>query len=184
MNRRDKLQSLLAKENVTQTEAFEFFDQLDRADLPFMLGLWKGKEMKTGHPMDGLLDAISWFGKEFVDNETVHPLVFQKRNGTLYNINPGFVPMTFPFEKVSKGLVKTLFSIASPIAKTRKGKARMRMLEYRGVVSATMIYDQHGIYDTFRKIDDYTILGVMDLKGQSDAAYFFILERLTKKHHV
>ena len=38
------------------------------------------------------------------------------------------------------------------------------MTEYRGVVSATMIYDSLPIIDIFRKVDDDTVLGAMDLR--------------------
>jgi hypothetical protein len=38
------------------------------------------------------------------------------------------------------------------------------MTEYRDVVSATMIYDSLPINDIFRKVDDDSVLGVMDLR--------------------
>jgi hypothetical protein len=49
-------------------------------------------------------------------------------------------------------------------------------MEYRGKVSATMIYDYLPINDTFRKVDDNTVLGIMDDK-QSSQPFFFILKR-------
>ena len=36
-----------------------------------MIGTWHGAEMPTGHPLDGLLAASGWWGKQFVDGETV-----------------------------------------------------------------------------------------------------------------
>ena len=51
-----------------------------------------------------------------------------------------------------------------------------RMTEYRGVVSATMIYDSLPINDIFRKVDDDTVLGVMDLRF-TPQPFFFILLR-------
>lgn len=181
MNHRTELERFLKERPISQDEAFTFFDQLDSVDLPFMIGLWKGRECKTNHPMDGLLETVNWFGKEFIDSETVHPLVFQKKSGLLYKVNPGFLPLSLPFQKIPRAIMKPLFSAVSPIIATEKDKARLRMLEYRGVVSATMIYDQHGMYDTFRKVDDNTVLGVMDLKGgKVGTGYFFVLERVTK----
>jgi hypothetical protein len=38
------------------------------------------------------------------------------------------------------------------------------MTEYRGVVSATMIYDALPINDVFRKVEDGTVLGAMDFR--------------------
>src|SRR5262245_43236498 len=45
------------------------------------------------------------------------------------------------------------------------GQAMLRAVAYRGVVTATMIYDQHPILDHFRRIDGGLVLGVMDRKG-------------------
>jgi hypothetical protein len=49
------------------------------------------------------------------------------------------------------------------------------MTEYRGVVSATMCYDALPIHDVFRRLDETTLLGVMDLRGAP--AYVFALQR-------
>ena len=62
--------------------------------------------------------------------------------------------------------------------RTVKSKARLREIRYRGGVTAAMIYDDLAIIDIFRKIDDTTVLGVMDLKGKmGEKGYFFLLER-------
>ncbi|CAJ1586868.1 DUF4334 domain-containing protein [[Mycobacterium] wendilense] len=53
---------------------------------------------------------------------------------------------------------------------------RLRMVEYRGVLSATMIYDALPINDHFRLIDDDTVLGVMDMRGL-DRPLMFVLRR-------
>ena len=50
------------------------------------------------------------------------------------------------------------------------------MTEYRGKVSATMIYDQMPVYDIFRKLDDNTVFAVMDNKTIKDP-FFFKLNR-------
>ena len=49
-------------------------------------------------------------------------------------------------------------------------------MDYRGKVSATMVYDYLPINDAFRKVNDDTVLGVMDLKNSSQP-FFFILKR-------
>ena len=46
-----------------------------------MLGRWRGSGLPTGSPLDGLLEAYGWYGKEFLDAETVHPLLFGDRAG-------------------------------------------------------------------------------------------------------
>jgi hypothetical protein len=54
------------------------------------------------------------------------------------------------------------------------GKATLRAVRYRGVVTATMVYDQHPIFDHFRKIDDARVLGVMDRKGDVFPLFFYL----------
>jgi hypothetical protein len=63
-----------------------------------------------------------------------------------------------------------------PVLRTRAPRARLRDVEFRGKVSAAMIYDHRPIIDVFRLVDDETLLGVMDLRGMADP-YFFILRR-------
>ncbi len=171
----DKKFSLIGK--LTQQEAFAMFDQLESVDLEFMYGKWKGTGLKTNHPMDGLLEITNWYGKEFIDSETVNPLIFQKKNGQLFVVNPGLVPLNLRIERLPSIIIKAGFKVAAMFIKTKTSKARLRMVEYRGKVSATMIYDQRPINDSFRKIDDNTVLGVMDLKGE-ERGYFFKLERV------
>ena len=63
-----------------------------------------------------------------------------------------------------------------PLFQTRRSRARVRMTEYRGKLSATMIYDALPINDVFRKVDADTVLGIMDYKGMP-ASLFFVLQR-------
>ncbi|MYM63439.1 DUF4334 domain-containing protein [Pseudomaricurvus sp. HS19] len=57
------------------------------------------------------------------------------------------------------------------------GTASLREVVFRGQPTATMVYDQHPVFDHFRKIDDERVLGVMDRKGDN-ALLFFCLQRL------
>ena len=57
------------------------------------------------------------------------------------------------------------------------GTARLRSVRYRGVSTATMLYDQHPILDHFRKVSDDLVVGAMDKKGDS-VPLFFYLRRL------
>ncbi|MGD1714934.1 DUF4334 domain-containing protein [Dapis sp. BLCC M172] len=72
--------------------------------------------------------------------------------------------------------MKPIFRLMNLMLKTEKSQARMRMIEYRQKVSAMMIYDHLPINDIFRKIDDNTVLGLMDFKGVSQP-FFFVLKR-------
>lgn len=166
----------------SQEEAFAFFDELEAAAAHEMWDLWKGEEIITGHPLEGLLTASGWYGKKFEDAEHVHPLVFQKKNGDLYAVNPVWIPMNLPFDKIPRSPIGPAMTLARPLLRTRKSAARLREIEYRGKVSACMVYDKKDIIDVFRKVDDDTLFAVMDVKSlNSDKSYFFVLERVQGK---
>lgn len=59
---------------------------------------------------------------------------------------------------------------ASPVM----GKATLRFVRYRGVCTATMVYDKHPIFDHFKKVDEDRVLGVMDRKGEAFPLYFWL----------
>ncbi|MFW0796927.1 DUF4334 domain-containing protein [Gordonia sp. CPCC 205515] len=164
----------------TTAGALAVFDECPGVDPQFMIGTWRGAEMPTGHPMDGLLAASGWWGKQFVDGETVHPLLFPTRDGSaLWPMNPRAAFRGVPLARVP-GV--TRISYRTPIAATRaltqarSPKARLRTTRYRGVDTATMLYDQLPINDVFRRLSDDAVLGAMDMKG-SAAPYFFVLVR-------
>ena len=50
-------------------------------------------------------------------------------------------------------------------------------MEYRGFISATMIYDRLPINDAFRRADGTTLMGAMDFRGPG-GPFIFSLRRL------
>lgn len=163
---------------MTTLQALALFDNSEPVNIDFMLGRWRGTGLPTQHPLDGLLENYNWYGKEFIDAENVDPLLFANRQGHLFKVNPSFMPTIlatrFPFLK--SVLANRLFTLVSPLLTTTEHKARLRMTEYRGKYSATMIYDALPINDVFRKIDQNTLIGAMDLKG-IEQPFFFMLHR-------
>src|SRR5215208_2434551 len=80
---------LLPTVPTTTDEALKIFDDAPAADPEFMIGTWHGAELPTAHPLDGLLSASGWWGTQFVDADTVHPLRFPKYGGNaLWALNP------------------------------------------------------------------------------------------------
>lgn len=55
------------------------------------------------------------------------------------------------------------------------GMAQLREVKFRGKVSASLIYDNKPIMDYFRKIDDNTLIGLGEMKG--NLTFFFYLTR-------
>jgi len=174
----EKVDRLRQQGQMTETEALALFDELEPVDSDFMMGRWQGSEFPTGHPMDGLLAASDWYGKEFVDPDTVHPLLFLDNSGQIIKIapNPLFMNLALNIQIPRNDVLKPIYTFLNSLQKTDKSQARLRMVDYRGKTSATMIYDYLPIHDVFRKIDDRTVLGLMDYKA-SKRPYFFQLRR-------
>ena len=174
------LEQLRALETGTSTDdALAFFDALPPIPVTEMFGSWRGCGLQTGHPLDGLLEIFGWHGKRFEGPEDVHPLVFDGPNGSVFSINPSLIPLGFAVRhaKVLRHpIVSGLCRLFRFALRTKKPRARLRMTEYRGVVSATMIYDSQPINDVFRRVDEDTVLGAMDFRLIRQP-FFFILRR-------
>ena len=174
-------QDVLSPLPTTTDEALTVFDAAPAVDPEFMIGTWQGAELPTAHPMDGLLEASGWWGKQFVDAETVHPLLFPKDGGTaLWPLSPvlafGGLGLATKIPAVRNLSLVQPISALRPALRTKSAKARLRTTRYRGVDTATMIYDNLPINDVFRRIDDNTVIGAMDYRGGS-RPYFFVLQR-------
>jgi hypothetical protein len=157
--------------------ATAYFDSLPAVGCEEILGRWKGREVRTGHPMDGMLEASGWYGKQFDGVDEVHPLLFSAPSGKLFAVDPRKVPLGLA-PKVPAGVVQRsqgALGVLKPALQTKKHRARLRAVEHRGVVTAAMVYDHLPIIDVFRRIDDDNLLGVMDLRGSTP--YFFALAR-------
>ncbi|WP_243715294.1 DUF4334 domain-containing protein [Micromonospora sp. KC207] len=158
--------------------ALACFDGLPPVTVEEMLGPWRGSGFATGHPLDGLLEHYGWHGKRFDSPDEVHPLVFSAGR-RLVSVNPALMPtglLVRPPGVVRTPLAARAFALARTLLTTTRPTARLRMTEYRGVVSATMCYDRLPIHDVFRRVDERTLLGVMDLRG-SDRPFVFVLTR-------
>ncbi|WP_017614941.1 DUF4334 domain-containing protein [Nocardiopsis salina] len=179
LERLEHLEARAAREgSIPRTEALELFDALPPVPVAEMLGAWKGSGLSTGHDWDGLLETFGWHGKVFAGSEAAHPLVFEDGKG-LFSVDPALVPMgavtRFPgaahtpmLGRLGRGSLRLL--------RTTKPRARLRMVEYRGVSTGTMSYDALPINDHFRKVDDDTLIGAMDMRGVS-APFMFVLRR-------
>ncbi len=151
--------SMTYQERITPQEAFDLYDELDAVELKDMIGVWRGFELHTGHPMEGALENLHWYGKAFQSVDQVDPLLFYKRNGHIFAADPGRI-----FDKMK-------------IVPSSGGEARLRMVEHRGRITATMLYDHLPIMDHFRRVGPDILMGYMDMKGNTEP-YFFYLKRL------
>lgn len=171
----------IASRNLNTSEAYALFDSLAPVPLEFMLGSWRGEDFPTQHKLDGFLEAYHWYGKSFESTEHVHPLVFSRASGAHCRVNPIFmIPTLWLIDRgylPKNRIVTRLFQALLPLMSTRRSRARLRLTNFRGKESATMIYDGLAINDVFRMVDADTVLGVMDRKNDSQD-FFFVLRRL------
>lgn len=137
--------------DIADSELDEFWAELKPAAIEEMLGEWKGGEFQTGHKMNGQLEKAGWFGKTFTSVSDVQPLVCLDADGN-------------KFSNVGMG----------------KGEASLWLEDFRGEVTATMVYDGQPVHDHFKKIDDDAVMGIMNGKGVRDNGkyYYFYLERV------
>lgn len=175
-----RFEEVLRAGGTTPQNALSIYDQLDPPDMDAMIGTWKGSGFHSQHPQDGILEAVGWYGKHFAGPEEVHPLLFYGANRhVVFPVNPAVMPrdprMTGRLGQPGRSL-HWLVLAARPLIKTTRYKARLRMTEYRGKLCPTMIYDDLPVNDVFRRVDDSTLLGAMDMRGM-EQPFFFVLRR-------
>ncbi|PSN71788.1 hypothetical protein BS50DRAFT_569405 [Corynespora cassiicola Philippines] len=161
-------QEAIAAGKTTTENALAIFDSLPTVKLEELHGKYEGSSFPTGHLQDGFLEASGWYGKTFDEINQVHPLVFRDGND-LFAVNPIATLTQLEPGKNAKDSRDKL--------ETKEHAARLRMVEYRGVSTASMIYNQAPIIDHFRKVDDQTLLGAMDNIQMPGPPFFFVLRR-------
>ncbi len=58
-----------------------------------LIGLWKGRGIPTGHPFDGVLENLGWFGKRFTPDMRADALLFRSGEHRLVAIDPRWIPL-------------------------------------------------------------------------------------------
>lgn len=144
-----------------------------------MLGAWSGSGWASGHPLDGALEAYGWRGKRFDSEEHVHPLLFGDTHRK-FAIRPAWlwpgVPLIERWPALKSPPVSSALRVFLPLLATRRSRARLRMMRFRGRTTAAMLYDDIPVQDVFHKADADTVLGLMDGKGMR-RPFFFLLRR-------
>lgn len=150
MNRQDQVEALLAAESVDPRVLDDLWATLPVVRIEHLSGRWRGRGMRTGHRTERLLEKTRWYGKSFTSRFDVQPLVCRGDDGEL-------------FSDVKAG----------------NGEASLWMVEFRGEVTATMVYDGMPVFDHFKRVGPSTLLGVMNGKNVLDAGehYWFVLDR-------
>lgn len=141
-------------DGVTTAELDQLWTRLRPARAEEILGEWRGDAFQTGHPLCRALPASRWYGKNFLALDDAKPLICRAEDGTL-------------FSNVELG----------------QGEATLWNIEFRGEVTATMVYDGRAVFDHFKWLDDTTLMGIMNGRPElvlSRGEYFyFLLERVS-----
>ncbi|MGY1741826.1 MULTISPECIES: DUF4334 domain-containing protein [unclassified Blastococcus] len=155
------------------------FDSLDPVAPEELVGRWRGAELPSGSRLDGLLPRHGWWGKDVVDLETVHPLLFADRRGVPRPVAPWPAPLGLLRRApwlARTGAARAGFAAVRPLLRARRPGARVRAVEHRGVVTAAIVYDALPVIDVFRRAGEDALLGVMDMRGL-DEPFAFVLSR-------
>ena len=164
------------REGTSLADALEMFDSLPAAPMHEMPGRWRGGGLHTGHVLDGLLEAFGWYGKSFVDRETVHPLLFHYGEDVIA-INPQWLPVALAgrLKLQHRRSAIAMFKSAKALIATKQPAARLREVSCRGVMTSAMVYDRQPIIDFFRMVAPGVLLGLMDYRDH--APLFFTLRK-------
>lgn len=135
---------------IRPSELDELWSALDTVDVQEILGTWRGVGLPTGHPLDGLMAKYRWYGKTFSSPSDVQPNICYDDGGNLYSNR-----------------------------EIGNGEASLWNVEFRGEVTATMIYDGRPVLDHFKRVDDDTLFGIMNAKDIDafGGHFYFLLER-------
>ncbi|WP_418004590.1 DUF4334 domain-containing protein [Mycobacterium sp. PDNC021] len=147
---RARFTELRGQDHVDSAELDEIWASLQPVRAEDIVGNWKGDEFDTGHKMNGQLQAARWYGKIFKSVNDVEPIVCYDEAGQLFS---------------NRDL--------------SRGGASLWDIEFRGEVTGTMVYDGQPVFDHFKRVDDDTLMGIMNGKRQrtGDKFLYFLLER-------
>ena len=107
-----------AENGLSPAELDEVWAALETVAAEEILGEWKGDDFATGHRLHEKLSASRWYGKTFNSVEDAKPLICRDEDGNLYSD-----------------------------VKSGNGEASLWNIEFRGEVTATMVYDGAPIFD-------------------------------------
>jgi hypothetical protein len=148
---RARFAELRGRKGVDTAELDAIWTAMETVRSEDILGRWKGDEFHTGHKMNGQLQLARWYGKFFNSVDNVDPIVCYDDQGNLFSNN-----------------------------ELSRGGASLWDVEFRGEVTATMVYDGQPVLDHFKTVDANTLMGIMNGKHlrTANSYFYFILERV------
>ena len=166
----------------SQDELCAWFRSLEPVLPKEMVGLWRGAGVPSGHPLDGVLENLHWFGKRFHPNLRADALLFQWRPGRLVPIEPGYLPIGLVLRLAPIGrnfVARNLFSYLQKAFHARGTTASLKLRMIDGDETAAMVYDKQPIVDYFRRVDQNEVAGMMCV-DRDERRYFFTLRKVDR----
>ncbi len=141
----DKFDQILNQQGkISSRKLDEFFAGLEPIKPQEMIGEWQGGYFPTSK------SKLEFFLKDFI--------IF-KWYGKRFLSENNVQALVFSF----LGIKFNLFF----------GTAVLREVKFRDKISTSMIYNYFPIIDNFRKVDDDTVMGIMEIKGKT-GIYFYL----------
>jgi hypothetical protein len=163
-----------------QSEKIAWFRSLQSVLPAEMVGVWRGEGIPSGHPLDGVLENLRWFGKRFQADLRADALLFQWRPGRPVPIEPAYFPIWLAIRFAPLGRTSVARNWFSYLQKPLRARGTTAMLTLRmmdGSETAAMVYDKQPIVDHFRRVANGEVVGMMVVAGE-EQRYFFRLRRV------
>jgi hypothetical protein len=165
------IQELCHTGSPTQQQMAAAFDALDPVGVDMLVGLWEADPGYAETPGGRLLVESGWWGARFTDAETVDPLLFRSDDGDgLFAADLLRVLALIREGAQNISARRTEVETSAPIG-------RVRMIEYRGVVTATLVYDQVPVLDYLRAVDNNTVIAAVEGRAMVDRPAYALLRR-------
>ena len=164
---------------VSTPEALARFDALPSIRPEDLVGHWQGRSLPTGHPLDGLLESLGWYGKSIESPARVHPLIFRLPSGRVVPLEPALMPtgVALRWPALARSApVRAAFAALGPLLRSHGPAAHLAPRELRGRTSTALVYDRQRITDHLRRVDADHVIGLMERIGMAKP-FFFLLSR-------
>lgn len=157
--------------SVTQADLAVAFDTLNPVSIDMLVGTWKVDPSYADTPGGKMLVESGWWGARFVDIETVDPLLYPRPDG-----NGVFAADLLAVLAVLSTGERDISARRDEV-ETSTPIGRIRMVEYHGVLTATLVYDQVPVLDYLRAVDGDTIVAAVEHRGLVNQPDYALLRR-------
>ena len=172
MSRSVTVDELIGTGAKTAEQIDALFTTLASVSIQTLQGIWRAVAIPGVSPQYQLMIEKGWYGMRLTDQNSVDSLLIANPEGTGI-----FAADLFKLAAALPANPAHLSQIRSEI-ETDQPTGRLRLIDYRGTVSAAMIYDRQPVIDYFRTIDDTTVLCTVEARDITGNAYL-ILQRTT-----